>query len=62
MTHRTVKDIEDELKKTLQLYEGEYEVVDEDKPVALAETDLDEELGLNNSQEVATEDGSEPTP
>ncbi len=62
VTHRTVKDIEDELKKTLQLYEGEYEVVDEDKPVALAEIDLDEELGLNNSQEVATKDGSEPTP
>jgi hypothetical protein len=61
VTHRTVKDIEEELKKTLQLYEGEYEVVDKAKPVALAELDLDEELGLNKP-EVVTEDGPEPTP
>lgn len=60
VTHRTVKDIEDELKKTLQLYEGEFELVDENKPVAIAEIDLDEELGLNNQAD--SEDGSEPTP
>lgn len=61
ITQRTVKDIETELRKTLELYEGEYEVVEEDKPVALAELDLDEELGLNKP-EVVAEDGPEPTP
>ena len=58
VTHRTIKDIEDELKKTLELYEGEYTVVEEDKPVALAELDLDEELGLKNT-EADPEDGPE---
>lgn len=61
ITQRTVKDIETELRKTLELYEGEYEVVEEDKPVALAELDLDEELGLNEL-EVVAENGPEPTP
>jgi len=54
ITQRTVKDIETELRKTLELYDGEYAVVEEEKPKSLAEIDLDEELG--------TVDGPEPTP
>lgn len=54
VTQRTVKDIETELRKTLELYDTEYSVVDEEKPKSLAEIDLDEELGTGN--------GSEPTP
>lgn len=54
VTHRTVKDIETELRKTLELYEGEYKDVTDDAPKSLAEIDLDEELG--------TSSGPEPTP
>jgi hypothetical protein len=54
VTHRTVKDIETELRKTLELYEGEYTDVTEDKPVSLAEIDLDDELGMDS--------GPEPSP
>jgi hypothetical protein len=61
VTHRTVKDIETELRKTLELYDVEYADVTDTKPVAIAEIDLDEELGLKPDEEV-TEDGSEPTP
>jgi len=51
VTHRTVKDIETELRKTLELYEGEYTDVTESKPVSLAEIDLDEELGTGSGSE-----------
>lgn len=51
VTHRTVKDIESELRKTLELYEGDYEVVDDPKPVSLAEIDLDDELGTKPEEE-----------
>jgi hypothetical protein len=61
VTHRTVKDIETELRKTLELYDVEYTDVTDAKPVVIAEIDLDEELGLKPDEEV-TEDGSEPTP
>jgi hypothetical protein len=53
VTHRTVKDIETELRKTLELYEGEYTDVTESKPVSLAEIDLDEELGTGSGSEAA---------
>jgi len=53
VTHRTVKDIETELRKTLELYEGEYTDVTESKPVSLAEIDLDEELGTRSGSEAA---------
>jgi len=53
VTHRTVKDIETELRKTLELYEGEYIDVTESKPVSLAEIDLDEELGTGSGSEAA---------
>lgn len=62
VTHRTVKDIETELRKTLQLYDGEYTDVTDQQVPSLAEIDLDEELGLPPPAEEATEDGSEPTP
>ena len=62
VTHRTVKDIETELRKTLELYDVEYTDVTETKPVSIAEIDLDEELGLTNQPEEVAEDGSEPTP
>lgn len=42
--HRTVKDIETEIRKTLQLYEGEYSEV-EPQAVSIADIDLDAELG-----------------
>jgi hypothetical protein len=53
VTHRTVKDIETELRKTLELYEGEYTDVTEDKPVSLAEIDLDDELGTDSEPKPA---------
>jgi len=45
VTHRTVKDIETELRKTLELYDVEYSVVPATKSVSLADIDLDSELG-----------------
>ena len=54
VTNRTVKDIETELRKTLELYDTEYSVVEEEKPKSIAEINIDEELG--------TEDGSIPAP
>jgi hypothetical protein len=49
VTHRTVQDIEAELKKTLELYGGPVidvqEVEEISKPKAVAEIDLDAELG-----------------
>jgi len=53
VTHRTVKDIETELRKTLELYEGDYTDVTEQKPVSLAEIDLDTELGTDSGPETA---------
>lgn len=44
VTHRTVKDIETEIRKTLELYEGEYSEV-EPQAVSIADIDLDAELG-----------------
>lgn len=58
VTNRSVKDIETELRKTLELYEGDYEVVDNPKQVSIAEIDLDEELGTKPEKE----DGSDPAP
>lgn len=54
VTHRTVKDIETELRKTLELYEGDYTDVTEQKPVSLAEIDLDTELGTDSGPETAS--------
>ena len=46
VTHRSVKDIETELRKTLELYEGDYEEVTPNKPLSIAEIDLDAELEI----------------
>jgi hypothetical protein len=53
VTHRTVKDIETELRKTLELYEGEYTDVTNPTPKSLAEIDLDAELGTGSGSETA---------
>lgn len=46
VTHRSVEDIETELAKTLELYMGQVEVVEEKpKQKSIADIDLDEELG-----------------
>jgi hypothetical protein len=56
VTHRSVKDIESELRKTLDLYAGDYEEVPaEGNPADLASLDLNAELG--ELEEV--EDGSD---
>lgn len=44
VTHRTVKDIETEIRKTLELYDGEYSEVSP-QTKSIAEIDLDAELG-----------------
>lgn len=54
VTHRTVKDIETELRKTLELYEGEYTDVTETRPTSLAEIDLDAELGTGSGSKATT--------
>jgi hypothetical protein len=50
VTHRTINDIENELKKTLELFGGDVVDVEElnalqEAPKAVAEIDLDAELG-----------------
>jgi hypothetical protein len=52
VTHRTVNDIESELRKTLALY-GVVDVEAKEAPKSIGDMDLDEELGR--------EDGSEST-
>lgn len=52
VTTRSVKDIENEIRKTLNLYEGEYSEV-EPQTKSIAEIDLDAELG--------TVDGPKPS-
>lgn len=58
VTHRTVEDIEKELVKTLELYMGEVDEVEEAKPAvkSIAEIDLDEELGKEDGSETPQED------
>lgn len=46
VTHRTLSDIETELKKTLAIYMGEAERVDKPKVISLEEMDYDAELGI----------------
>jgi hypothetical protein len=50
VTHRTVKDIETEIRKTLELYDAEYSEV-EPQSKSIAEIDLDAELGTVNGPE-----------
>jgi hypothetical protein len=63
VTHRTVTDIETELRKTLELYGGDVVDVTPNAPKSIAEIDLDEELGMVAplpAQE-SVEDGPETT-
>lgn len=55
ITHRTVKDIETDLLKTLELYGGVTDVTPKEEPVkSIAEIDVDAELGSDEE----AEDGS----
>jgi hypothetical protein len=60
VTHRTINDIESELKKTLELFTGEIiDVTPKEKPKSIAEIDMDEELGfadVQNVQEMSTDE------
>jgi hypothetical protein len=53
VTTRSVKDIETEIRKTLELYEGEYSEV-EPQTKSIAEIDLDAELGTVDGPESST--------
>ena len=53
VTHRTVKDIETEIRKTLELYDAEYTEV-EPQTKSIAEIDLDAELGTIDGPESPT--------
>lgn len=56
VTHRSVEDIETELAKTLELYMGQVEVVEEKpKQKSIADIDLDEELGPVNESGTSSE-------
>ena len=53
VTHRTIPDIEAELKKTLEMY-TDYSVVEDDEegtPTLLDDVDVDEELGFGDEDE-----------
>lgn len=55
VTHRTVDDIERELAKTLEMYMGQIEEVQPEKPKSIGDIDVNEELGTD-------EDGSSTPP
>ena len=61
VTHRTINDIETELKKTLELFTGQViDVTPKEEPKSLAEIDLDEEFGPATVQtEEKVEDSDE---
>lgn len=46
VTHRSLSDIETELKKTLAIYMGEAERIDAPKVISLEELDYDAEMGI----------------
>lgn len=56
VTHRSVEDIETELAKTLELYMGQVEIIEEKpKQKSIADIDLDEELGPVNESGTSSE-------
>ena len=61
VTHRTIHDIESELKKTLELFTGEIiDVTPKEEPKSIAEIDLDEEFGpVTTENEAKVEDPDE---
>jgi hypothetical protein len=50
VTHRTVDDIERELAKTLEMYMGQAEEVQPEKPKSIGDIDIDEELGTGEDE------------
>ena len=62
VTHRTVEDIERELKKTLELFGGEViDVEPLETPKSVAEIDLDKELGTEEPTPETPDDESPAT-
>lgn len=62
VTHRSVEDIETELAKTLELYMGQVEVIEEKpKQKSIADIDLDEELGPVNESGTSSESWNRTT-
>jgi len=62
VTHRTVEDIERELKKTLELFGGEViDVEPLEEPKAVAEIDIDKELGTETPTPETPDDESPAT-
>lgn len=55
VTHRTIHDIESDLKKTLELFTGQViDVQAKEQPKSIAEIDLDEELGTFSTETTET--------
>jgi hypothetical protein len=50
VTHRTVDDIERELAKTLEMYMGQIEEVQPEKPKSIGDIDVNEELGTDEDE------------
>ena len=50
VTHRTVDDIERELAKTLEMYMGQVEEVQPEKPKSIGDIDVNEELGTDEDE------------
>lgn len=50
VTHRTVDDIERELAKTLEMYMGQAEEVEPEKPKSIGDIDVNEELGTGEDE------------
>jgi hypothetical protein len=50
VTHRTVDDIERELAKTLEMYMGQAEEVQPEKPKSIGDIDINEELGTGEDE------------
>lgn len=53
ITHRTVQDIETEIRKTLEIFDGEYTEINEPGVGSLAEIDVAQELGAPSGSEPA---------
>ena len=50
VTHRTVDEIERELAKTLEMYMGQIEEVQPEKPKSIGDIDVNEELGTDEDE------------
>lgn len=62
VTHRTINDIEQDLKKTLELFGAEVtDVTPIEETKSIADIDIDEEFGLTDQEPEEEEEGDEPT-